>query len=425
MNAPGCNPAASVTAPDSQAVQAVLTAGTATIAAALGHVLTSLQAALSTLMSTVKDAISKAATSIVTPLNQVQTVVDLASARAVGSPTGQLAAARLPTGTGGAVGSGVVPWQYQFNVWQSIDVPSSVYIFNRAYQPNPFPQQLCFRGGWDLFSDAVTYKTQIMTQPLPEGCKLPGGPAVTAPRPIVAPPCDTNNWYWYEIVENGTIIGCAKQCGNANPVLPTGQIHGPLFGPVSEQIADETIALICGSPPISTHWYAGCDASGHPVTWLEGAQPANVTQISGPYPDQATALALSVCAVINPPPPPPPPPTSTGSCCDPTTGKVALPDCIKIDLCDWDAFADAMQRAIYKALCQWIQDPACNCPTRDSDRWIAEDCDGELTNMVSGWMGRIGGPVVTASSADDLVAAAVSGQVYAAGLLGDSIDPPE
>jgi hypothetical protein len=141
---------------------------------------------------------------------------------------------------------------------------------------------------------------------------------------------------------------------------------------------------------------------GQAVYWTAGqAIPAGVQDQAGPFADLSAAQA-AIAGKCQPPPPPTGGTGTGGMCCDPLTGEIKLPKCIYIDLCDWQKFTDALIEGIYKGLCKWIKDPSCQCPTMDSDRWIAEDCDGQVAAMVDAWKGRVGS-VLTQNSVDGLI----------------------
>lgn len=185
--------------------------------------------------------------------------------------------------------------------------------------------------------------------------------------------------------------------------------------------AQGAMQAICGgtiTPPTQPVQYdAGC-VGGAPVSWQVGTPaPQGVSGQVGPFADSATAIAAlgTSCSPTGggPPTPTPTPTPSAGQCCD--TNVTKLPDCIYIDLCDWEKFYDATWRAIKKGLCEWILDPQCQCATRDSDRYLYEDCDGTFGPDAEQFMGRIGGTVSQAGSIDQMVATA---RDTIAGILG-------
>jgi len=199
----------------------------------------------------------------------------------------------------------------------------------------------------------------------------------------------------------GTTIGCQVLCETS--LGPSGGIR--VGQPMS--LADANlVASKCAPPPPPVLGGGGpgvmvsCGSGLSPVYWTEGSpQPAGAVNAFGPFADLATAekFVADGCGAGK----------GTGGngtggvgCCD-ETGAVKLPKCIYLDLCDWDKFYQNMKRAIYKGLCEFVQDPDCLCKIRDSDAALYEDCDGQLGTMVNAWKGKIG-TVLTNSTVDNL-----------------------
>jgi hypothetical protein len=119
---------------------------------------------------------------------------------------------------------------------------------------------------------------------------------------------------------------------------------------------------------------------------------------------------------ITPPPPPPPPPSCpTSPCvidvtcpppvinippCPPSTG--VLPDCVMIDLCDWDKLCSILRDCL-KAV---KTEPPCDL---DNDSaWAYKDCDGTFTTDLKSFMGSYDGGLTSEPSLDDAFAKATA-----------------
>jgi hypothetical protein len=96
-------------------------------------------------------------------------------------------------------------------------------------------------------------------------------------------------------------------------------------------------------------------------------------------------------------------------------------------LCKWstddNCFYEPVWRAIYKGLCEWVKDPLCACKVRDSDAAIYEDCDGQLSTVLSAWQGQIG-QIVSSTPIDDFVAAAGQALRQMAATVADTEGDP-
>jgi hypothetical protein len=394
----------------------LLAAGTGVISQAMQSVTGAIQSLFNQAFSTVQGAIAKAAGSIASGYNSAETSLVTAGAQAQAATSSTVQTALGPAGGGGTSDQGVKEGQYAWNVYQYINTPYPARAVNQVGVPGAVMQLWCFRGGWDNGLDAVRYSLGISGSAPPPGCILPGGPSQPSAPPAAGGQCATGLYQVWQQVVGSTITGCQLLCSDSPG--PSGGVR--VGNPVSLDIATGLMqTLACtgkdqtgtgGSP----QYYAGCDAAGNPVSWTttQGA-PSGVTGTAGPFDSMSAALAAVNC-VVQPPPPSGGPPSGTGQCCD--TAVTKLPDCIYLDLCDWDKFFQNMWQAIKKGMCEFVKDPTCACAIRDSDAAIYEDCDGKLATMADAWKGAIGG-VITNQGVDDLVA---NGQQLA-GVMGQGL----
>lgn len=380
------------------AVNAVFTQAGQLFSAITTRVLNWVQAQLEAASITAGGLSAKIAVPIVAGLNQAEATAAAIGTVVQASITGKMAAATGATAAGGTAEQGVQRWQFTYNVFQDIDAPASVFIYNSAFQPASIPTTLCFRGGWDDITDALAYKSTIQGTPVPAGCLLPGG--IAGPPPPAGAACPAPGWYnVYYNLQNGKPFDCVLACASDPPPPGLANFQGPF---TSQDSAQAWIDANCPKPPPppppppTLDWYAGCNTAGLAVSWETVAnQPAGVTGVVGPFADSATALA-SLTTCVPPPPPPPPPPPTPGVCCDPVTGKVMLPDCITLDLCDWSKFEDAL----VNALCRWYE--KCVCKLDNETAYTFNDCDGTLTTAEETWFGAVGKGVLDAASIDDM-----------------------
>lgn len=308
------------------------------------------------------------------------------------------------SGPGGSVAAGVQPGQYTHNVfstqlggkWVPYQIVSKQVAIELAGQVG-----FCFLGGWEDYYDAVAYQNSAEGQAALTQCTYPGGPAAPLPPPTGTGGCQ--QWAVWVFPSGSTSLCSFPYCDGTVPD-PSGLGGHKVLFPDQASATAFASSQTCqsgngtGGGP---QYYAGCGSDGQPVSWQAGTSPpAGVTGQVGPYDTQAAALAaVGQCA------PPPPPPTGgpTGGngtgCCDPTTGAVKLPDCIMLDLCDWDKFT----QAVYKALCLWTKDPSCKCALEDADKYKMEDCPNSFNEGVAGWLGNLGGVVIQADTVDQLV----------------------
>ena len=401
----------------------LLGAGSALIGQAISTFSAAIQAQIDQIFSAVNAAAVKLAGAVSEQYNAAETTAVTTAASGQAAIGAQAAAATVTGGSGGPADQGVKEGEYAWNVYQFIEVPYPARAVESIGIPGVDMQSWCYRGSWQNGLDAVRYTLVIGGSPPPASCLLPGGTGLPVPTQPQQSTCDSGYQLWQLGGPGQTGSTCAIQCAGG-PAPGPGWVP---YGAVSDlTTAQQALAAICGS---------GVPTGGGPPN-----QPPGVTCQGG-----ATPICPETCPTT--PPVIGPPTTGTGQCCgvDPTTGAMILPTCIFVDLCSpatmimaireglyqglckWTAdngcFYEPVWQAIKKALCEWIKDPECNCPTRDSDRWIAEDCDGQFNEMMSGWLGKIGGAVVGAGNVDELVAAATSNSSYYPGVLGDGIDP--
>jgi len=401
-----------------------LAAGSAIIAQAISTFSAAIQSQIDRIFSVVNDAAVKLATSVAGQYNAAETIGVTTAASGQAAINAQAAAVTVAGGGGGPADQGIKEGTYEWNVYQYINAPYPARAAPAIGLAGEDMQLWCYRGSWQNSLDAVRYTLLIGGSAPPAGCQLPGGPATPPTTPTQQPACDTGYQVWQLLGPPGTPNQCAVTCGGGSAMPPPWVPYGTVGDLATAQAA---MALICG---------------GGTVT---GMGPPTV-----PTPTVCASGAAPICPETCPTTPPVtgPPTVQTGQCCgvNPTTGAMILPTCIFVDLCStanmitaireglyqglckWTAddgcFYEPVWHAIKKALCEFILDPECNCPTRDSDRWITEDCDGQFNQMMQGWLGKIGGAVVGAGNVDRLVEAAVSNSSYYPGVLGDGIDPP-
>lgn len=389
----------SLSGPNPAAYESTLAYGTGVIGGAVSTALNSISSGLSDVLQTIKDAMSKAASSIATPVNLTQSVIDMAQAQAQASIGSQLAS--LPPVTPPmpqqpvaadrfyVIVQNVPPFEHRI-YWQSPGGPA----------PTLVPSE-CIMGIFSDVNKATAYSQSIAGQAPPESCFQsigqirppgPGGPSVVPPPPngqptpiLTGPP--------------GPVVVSPPQPPNPQPV-PTvcaGGTEGP-YALVIDQSPDGKTQDQCA---------ASCWVGPFP-----SEIPGDTRQILGPYDwGQLQAQILSRCGQTIPPQPGPPTTPPTGGT------PITLPACINIDLCDWQKFVDAL----VKALCQWYE--KCVCKLDNQTSYQITDCDNVLGQLVDHWKGRIGA-VATDNSVDDIVAAG-SGVATTSDWAGtgDSPDP--
>jgi hypothetical protein len=400
----------------------LLSAGTAVIGQAMSAVTGAIQSLFNQAFQTVQGAISKAATAISTGYNTAETA--LVSS---GSVVQANIATATPTATGlvapgGPAVTGSKPAIGNWNVFQFVRTPYPTRFIQNTYIPGVDMLQWCYRGGWPNVDDAAAYSLAIDGKRPPDWCYPPGGPATGTPAGTGPTGCELYQVYQQTVDNN--IIGCGYVC--AGTPLPSGGVA--VGNPVPQDIAAgllQTLACTGGTGttggPGPQYW-GGCGPDGTPVAWQIGApEPQGVTGQAGPFGDMSSALAAVKCS---PPlvPPNQPPTGAGGPCCDPVTGEVKLPKCIYFDLCDWEKFKQAMRWAIYKGLCDFIQDPDCYCKVQDGDKYLVEDCDGEFAKRVDDFYGRTGSVFTRGGGIDEYISKALETIGTAP---DDSVTPPD
>lgn len=313
-----------------------------------------------------------------------------------------LSQAALPT-TGGVPGGGaaggIQPDDFAYNVWQRDQAPWEAEVLPRGMRPVLAQHPYCFMGSYDNVYDAVDQARAIDGTPTPVQCHPPGGggpigfgikPPGGNGSPPGTGPC-TGKWdVWIYPSPGGGKQCIVFPCENR----PAGQTPDKTFDTEAE--ARAWADSNCGGgpppPPPADKYYGGCDKNGKPVTWKQGeAEPAGVTSKNGPFDSQdlATSWANVTCKSStggNGGGPP------TGTCC-----PVTLPDCIHIDLCDWQKFKETL----VEALCEWYK--LCVCKLENETAYMTADCDPELRSQLQGWLGSTGGAVANAGSMDEVV----------------------
>lgn len=285
--------------------------------------------------------------------------------------------------------------------------------------------QYMFRG-WALqYGDA-----QALAATLPALGKDVRSECFPVVTPVISGPCPpgVTTYRVWELL-GGAAPQCAILCSTADAPGPGWVPYGTETDLAGAQALVQTL---CGSPVVvitppttgGTVYYGGC-LSGKPTTWdSTQAVPAGVTNVVGPFPDAATALAkVGAC-----PPIITPPTVGTGQCCgiDPNTGALILPSCITIDLCRWDEFCREMSLAVRqalnavlcdptcfvqplcdcleKSLCKVFSNKECTAGYQDAERYIFEDQDNTFTPDIQSWVGNLGGNMYGAGSLDDMAA---------------------
>lgn len=347
----------------------------------------------------------KVATPIAAGISAGEATVTALGSQVQAAAVGGVAAATAQVAAGGRADTGVTFGQYLWNVYQEVDAPTVVTLIRRDWGPPVGVINWCFRGGWDDFYDALRMKSVIAEEPLPAGCRLPGGLAAPPPPPAQLPPgvC----FQAYIVAPGGNVLPyCVQDTCDKRPGPNTYPFGPQTFDPASTaEILRVCQSLFKPCPPstvTAVSWNAGCSAAGKTYVWSVDEQPpAGLKTTVGPLPTPQEALdTLGTCC------PPPPPPTSggtAGGCCDPVTGKVMLPDCIMLDLCDWKKFEDAL----VAGLCRWYD--KCVCKLDNTTAYEFSDCDGTLTTGLSSWYGNGLGAIATA---DTLESAAQKATAY-------------
>lgn len=346
-----------------------------------------------------------------------------------------------PDGPGATCFGGACVDQYAYNLYQYGTPPYEIIIEPRGVPPAIDQNHpLCFVAGYDTVYDAVTYVNTHSGSPPPVNCPHLGGPVGGQ-----TVPCETNLWQAYQLYaatpSGQQLIGCTIRC-STDPAPPGGVALG---NPVSYDIALgllQTSACAIGPPTpggtTGTTFNAGCDSQKQPVVW-DSSQPApaGVTNTIGPFVTQAAALSAAtvICQALSGPggtggPCPPTqvtcpapvvnvscPPGTGGTTGPPSgTGSINFPDCLKIDLCDWDKFKEVLT----DALCDWYK--TCVCKLDNEAAYMTADCDDQFTSQMRDWFGGIGGQVIGQSSMDDLVTAG-RGSFHGDPLPQEVLDP--
>lgn len=396
----------SISGPSPEVVQAVLNAGTATIATAMQTALTSIQSGLDQLFASTTSAINTAASSVTNQINAVQTNVDLTGATAQASIQAQLGTVPVPTaGVGAAAFEGEI-----FQITQRMSPPYAADIFNyNAGQQPTVPQPgTCIRGNFANSTDAVAFQQSIQGQQPPAWCTPSGSVIATgppAPPPVFGKNGTTgecpNGYQVYAQYVGSTLVSCGYNC-KGDPLPSGGVVQGY---PPDLQSAQQAVATLCQQssqqqpqqPTVS--YYGGC-VNGVPTFWdsTDGV-PAGVTGQVGPFVNPQQAQAAVSCQQA---------PQqgqggtgSNGACC--TTGPgSSKTNCLYIDLCDWTEF----ENALYNALCRVFKDPQCMCAFKDATQYEFEDCDPVYDQEISGWMGNVGNQLIIGTTADGLTQSA-------------------
>lgn len=413
-----------VTGPTPQYVANQLQAGATAVSQATAQILGVVTAALQAALSTVQGSVGKLATAVTTQLNAAQTTADLSGLALKSSVGGQLAVAggSVPVQIGGPTTG---PNHTEgWNLWSVRDADGwGVPIAEQWWTSYTDGCQFLFRG-WALqLSDA-----QALAATLPrlgKDVRPECFPTIVTPPTGVCPPGVTTYRVW-ELL-GGQAPQCAILCSDAPAPGPNWVPYGVETDLAGAQALVQTLCgtpVVIITPPTSGGpvYYGGC-LSGKAVTWdPTQTVPVGVTNVVGPFPDQASALAAAGTCI----PPPPPPTVGTGQCCgvDPTTGALILPTCIKIDLCDWSEFCNEVRLAVTAALNSTLCDPTCfvqpfcDClkktlcevfsskecasPFQDAERYIFEDQDNTFAPDIQAWTGNVGRGLSQTSSLDDM-----------------------
>jgi hypothetical protein len=434
MSAYGCNPLSS---PQAQAV-AAQAANTAYMAQqfvpasdqAYGEIASRVLQWITDGLQAQVDAQAALAAKIAAPLASGLSQQEAAMARIGGAVTSSIQAglaALGPVQPAGTTGPTTGPnYEQGWNLWSvRTDTGWGKPIAEQWFTSYKDGCQYLFRG-WALeLADA-----QALAASLPElgrDVRPECFPTIIAPISVGPGDCPAGYRVW-----QGKDAG-----GNVSCVILCDGVPGPAgyypYGAVSDfATATQQVQALCGPPPPppilptvgSTTYYGGC-LSNQAITWTNADQvPKGVTNVVGPFPDQASALAAagSCLPIITPPT------VGTGQCCgiDPKTGALILPSCIMIDLCRWDEFCREMSLAVRQALnstlcdptcfvqplcdclkktlCEVFSDKQCTAGYQDAERYIFEDQDQQFAPEIQAWLGNLGSSLSNTSSLDDMAA---------------------
>jgi hypothetical protein len=112
-----------------------------------------------------------------------------------------------------------------------------------------------------------------------------------------------------------------------------------------------------------------------------------------PQPQPTPAPVQQPPPIGSPPPPPPeccPPPVINVPPCPPPP---SLPDCVKIEFCDWDKLCSTLRDCLPGAK------PTEDCALDNTDAWVYKDCEGTFGSQLSQWLG---GDIGAAAESDTL-----------------------
>lgn len=313
-----------------------------------------------------------------------------------------LSQAVLPAGGplgGGDTSQGAVPGQYNYDLYQYADAPWGIDILPGGQKPADSSHPNCFVAGFDDVFRAIDYVRSHQGSVPPGFCPQREGFAapVGGSKPPVGTECSLYQVYrlWDHSVTPEKLVGCTVRC-STDPAPPGGE---PFGNPLPYQIAIDamnTAACPGGggiTPPAGEPTYmAGCDSNGKPVVWDSSTQaPSGVTKVVGPFMNQQSASAAASALCTGSP--------SGGNggtqpapCCD-----IKLPDCIQIDLCDWEKF----KNALVDALCEWYE--RCVCKLDNEMAYGVADCDPKFPAAMNAWSGAIGGVFTTPPTLDEIV----------------------
>jgi hypothetical protein len=448
MSAYGCNPLSS---PQAQAV-AAQAANTAYMAQqfvpasdqAYGEIASRVLQWITDGLQAQVDAQAALAAKIAAPLASGLSQQEAAMARIGGAVTSSIQgglAALGPVQPAGTTGQITGPnYEQGWNLWSvRTDTGWGKPIAEQWFTSYKDGCQYLFRG-WALeLADA-----QALAASLPElgrDVRPECFPAIVNPiQPST--PCPPGVKWAVWVFPTGTIGICSyPYCDGLQPD-PTGLGgHKELFDDYASAVAFAASSTCTGITPPTvgpTMYYGGC-LSNQAITWSSTDKvPTGVTNVVGPFPDQASALAAagSCLPIITPPT------VGTGQCCgiDPKTGALILPSCIMIDLCRWDEFCREMSLAVRQALnstlcdptcfvqplcdclkktlCEVFSDKQCTSGYQDAERYIFEDQDKQFFPAIEDWLGQTG-QAATNQTVDDMIATA-SG--LASRLAADVVD---
>lgn len=402
-------------------IQSVIDGAQQTAGAMALQVIQYIVSALEQAIAGSQQTVAKIVTPITSAVNQVVSNVQGMQQSVQSQIQGQLLAAT--SGSGGTAAQGVKPGDYENNLYaygpratEAGRIWERILVVSRAQVPSMNYDWYCFVGGFEDASIAYAFASDPKNLPVTGSCPHPGG--------LVVPP--TGNVPIFPQQPGSGAPSPSPPPAISTPAIALPPSTGPVVkaGPPVRRQSGPLMTPPCpadGSQPtyaIQLPYDVFQTGSCYYWTTCGNTLPQGSKILAGPFPDMATVVAYigtlpPITCPSGPPVNQPPPcdPSTDPTCqpigsppicppcppCPPPCPQIVFPDCIKIDLCDWQPFKDAL----YDALCRWYNE--CVCKLANETAYVYEGCEGGFGQQLQEWMGDTAKRQFAAETIDDLV----------------------